>query len=35
MKRSMISINNDRDSVCFARAVVVVKCLADKEETPE
>ena len=32
-KRSIIQINNTKDVMCMARAVVVGKCNADKEET--
>ena len=32
-KRSIIQINNTKDVMCMARAVVVVKCNADKEES--
>ena len=32
-KRSIIQINNTKDVMCMARAVVVAKCNVDKEET--
>ena len=32
-KRSIIQINNTKDVMCMARAVVVAKCNADKEES--
>ena len=32
-KQSIIQINNTKDVMCMARAVVVGKCNADKEET--
>ena len=31
-KRSIVQINNTKDVMCMARAVVVAKCYADKEE---
>ena len=30
-KQSIIQINNTKDMMCMARAVVVGKCIADKE----
>ena len=32
-KRSIVQINNTKDVMCMARAVVVVKCNVDKEES--
>ena len=32
-KRSIIQINNTKDVMCMARAVVVGKCNADKEDS--
>ena len=32
-KRSIVQINNTKDVMCMARAVVVGKCNADKEES--
>ena len=32
-KRSIVKINNTNDSMCMARAIVVVKCNADKNDS--
>ena len=32
-KQSIIQINNTKDVMCMARAVVVAKCIAEKEES--
>ena len=32
-RQSIIQINNTKDVMCMARAVVVAKCNADKEES--